>query len=115
MLRSILIVALAGCGLEHRGEPCAPELQPQTAAIAHGERLFHKFCYQCHPNGAAGLGPAINNKPLPALAIKTQIREGVGSMPAFGSDWLSDNEVEDIASYVKALHGAPAVSARRRR
>src|SRR5688572_24994535 len=108
MLRALAWVVLVACGSEHRGEPRAPELQPQTVAAARGERLFQRFCYQCHPGGAAGLGPALNNKPLPTVAIKTQIRKGVGSMPAFGDDWLSDAQVDDIATYVRALRRAPA-------
>jgi mono/diheme cytochrome c family protein len=108
MSRIAICIVLAACGAEHRGEPRAPELVPDSAATARGEHLFHKFCYQCHPGGAAGVGPAINDKPLPKLAIKTQIRKGVGSMPAFGDDWLSDAQVDDIASYVTALHDAPA-------
>jgi mono/diheme cytochrome c family protein len=103
-----VVVVTAACGYEHRGEPRAPELLPQNAATARGEHLFQRFCYQCHPGGAAGVGPAINDKTLPKLAIKTQIRNGVGSMPAFGSDWLDDRQVDDIASYVQALHAAPA-------
>jgi mono/diheme cytochrome c family protein len=108
MLRALACVVLVACGSEHRGEPRAPEVVPQTAAAARGEHLFQRFCYQCHPGGAAGLGPALNNKPLPTIAIKTQIREGVGSMPAFGEDWLSDAQVDDIAAYVRALRRAPA-------
>ena len=108
MRLAIVCMLLVGCGQEHRGEPRAPELVPENAAVARGERLFQKFCYQCHPGGSAGLGPAINDKPLPKLAIATQIREGIGAMPAFGEDWLSDTQVDDIASYVQALRDAPA-------
>lgn len=109
---AILILAVAACSYEHRGEPRAPELEPTNAAVARGEHLFHKFCYQCHPGGSAGLGPAINDKPVPKLAIKTQIRAGVGAMPSFPQDWLSDAQVDDIATYVVALRHAPATARR---
>jgi mono/diheme cytochrome c family protein len=99
----ILLLALLACGRQHRGQPRAPEVQPDTAAEARGKRLFARFCYQCHPGGAGGLGPAINDKPLPAFAIKTQIRKGVGAMPAFDGNWLTDRQVADIAAYVQAL------------
>lgn len=99
----VLLGLLAACGREQRGAPRAPELRPNSVEVSRGQTLFRKFCYQCHPNGAAGLGPAINDKPLPELAIRTQIRIGVGAMPAFSGDWLTDAEVAAIAEYVQAL------------
>jgi mono/diheme cytochrome c family protein len=101
-------VLFGGCGRSHRGEPQGPEVTPDNAAEAEGERLFARFCYQCHPGGEAGLGPALNDKPLPAAAIRTQIREGVGAMPAFGSELLGDNEVAAIAEYVQELRSTPS-------
>jgi mono/diheme cytochrome c family protein len=103
----VVILGLAACGKTQRGEPKAPELQPRSHEVAYGGMLFRKFCYQCHPNGAGGLGPAINNKPLPEIAIRTQIRKGVGSMPSFDETWLNDEEVAAIAKYVQALRAAP--------
>src|SRR5690348_213165 len=96
MWRLSLVLVIAACGAEHRGEPSGSELVPPTLTLAEGEHLFHKFCYQCHPGGMSGLGPAINDKPLPALAIRTQIRVGAGAMPSFGPDWLSDHQVDEI-------------------
>jgi mono/diheme cytochrome c family protein len=107
----VLVAAITGgtvgCGRDHRGPPNAPAMRPQTAEVARGQELFRKFCYQCHPHGAGGLGPVLNDKPLPQFAIRTQIRKGVGAMPAFGDDWLSDDEVAAIAEYVQALRDAP--------
>jgi mono/diheme cytochrome c family protein len=103
---SLVIVALVACGKTQRGEPKAPELEPRTAEVALGEKLFRKFCYQCHPNGAGGLGPAINDKPLPEVAIRTQIRKGVGSMPSFDEHWLTDDEVASIAEYLQVLRAS---------
>jgi mono/diheme cytochrome c family protein len=99
--------AAGGCGRDHRGPPNAPAMRPQTAEVARGQELFRKFCYQCHPHGAGGLGPVLNDKPLPEIAIRTQIRKGVGAMPAFGDEWLTDDEVAAIAEYVQALREAP--------
>jgi mono/diheme cytochrome c family protein len=101
-----LAVVATACGKTQRGGPRQPE--PQLAGREHrGAHLFRKFCYQCHPGGAGGLGPSLNEKPLPQLAIRTQIREGVGAMPSFDSKWLTDDEVAAIADYVAALHDAP--------
>ena len=104
----LLVSAIAACGNTQRGEPKAPELRPASAEVAMGEKLFRRFCYQCHPNGQGGLGPAINDKPLPEVAIRTQIRKGVGAMPSFDDSWLSDDEVAAIAEYVQALRSAPS-------
>jgi mono/diheme cytochrome c family protein len=100
------VAVTAGCGDAQRGAPKAPELRPSTAQLARGATMFRKFCYQCHPNGEAGLGPALNNKPLPRFAIRTQIREGVGAMPAFDNDWLADVDVDAIAAYVQELRAS---------
>jgi mono/diheme cytochrome c family protein len=110
-LALVLALAAAACGAQRRGEPSAPAVQPRTAVEQRGERLFHRFCYQCHPGGEAGLGPAINDKPLPALAIKTQIRRGVGAMPAFGPDMLTDPQVDAITEYVRLLRASPVAAA----
>jgi mono/diheme cytochrome c family protein len=64
-------------------------------------------CNPCHPGGAGGLGPAINNKPLSAQLMKVQIRLGAGAMPAFKEDVLSDTEVDAIVAYLDKLQAAP--------
>jgi mono/diheme cytochrome c family protein len=112
VIAATLVVAwlalMLGCGHKHRGEPQGPSVKPDNVAEAVGARLFSRFCFQCHPNGEAGLGPALNDKPLPELAIRTQIREGVGAMPAFDGDLLTDEEVAAIARYVQDLRGTPS-------
>lgn len=102
------VLTAAACGAQQRGEPAAPPIEPRTRAEQQGERLFHRFCYQCHPGGESGLGPAINDKPLPALAIRQQIRRGVGAMPAFPPDLLTDGQVDAITDYVKLLRASPS-------
>src|SRR4051812_14082012 len=97
----VIIAALAfGCGAKQRGEPNGPPIPAVTQGEEHGRALFQRFCYKCHPNGTAGLGPALNNKPLPEIAIRTQIRKGVGAMPSFGDDQLSDHDVSAVAGFV---------------
>jgi mono/diheme cytochrome c family protein len=60
-------------------------------------------CHQCHPGGEAGVGPALNNKPLPAFAIRWQVRRGFGAMPAFPKEKLSDSELDVLIDYIKIL------------
>jgi mono/diheme cytochrome c family protein len=98
------VASAGGCGAKaHRGEPLGPRVVARSDDQIQGERLFFQFCSQCHPGGAGGLGPAINDKPLPAFAIKTQIRAGVGAMPSFGPDQLSDDDLDKITDYIAEM------------
>jgi mono/diheme cytochrome c family protein len=108
----IALAIVAACGYEHRGEPRGPELEPQTRELAEGKHLYQVYCYQCHPGGHTGLGPALNDKPLPEAMIRTQIRVGAGAMPPFDQSWLDDHQVDEIAHYVRTLRKQPAVARR---
>ena len=94
------IVLLAGCGTARRGVPLTGEHNPPNAEIALGQRVFDANCSQCHPGGEGGLGPAINNKPLPGWLIKFQVRHGLGTMPAFSSREIPDRELDALAEYL---------------
>ena len=94
---------VTGCGPQRRDEPFTQRLVPDDPTVAAGQRLFSQHCYQCHPNGSAGLGPAINDKPLPVNLMKTQVRKGLGAMPAFSQAEINDAELEDVIRYLKAL------------
>jgi mono/diheme cytochrome c family protein len=101
----IVLVALGACTRPRVEPPVA--MAEATAEAPHGRMLFQRYCYKCHPDGAAGLGPALNNKLLPQFAIRTQIRKGLGAMPAFGPHVLSDADVAAIAQFVHDLRTAP--------
>jgi mono/diheme cytochrome c family protein len=96
-------LAILACGSPKRDEPDKPVFVPATTTIARGEQVFKKQCDYCHPGGGAGLGPALNNKPAPAFAIRFQIRHGLGAMPAFDSTAISHADVRAIAEYLIAL------------
>jgi len=88
-------------------------------AIQSGRATFATFCSQCHGSGAAGA------KGYPNLLdndwlwggdieeIAYSIRHGVrneddfdarySEMPAFGDDYLSDEEITDVVAYVRSL------------
>jgi mono/diheme cytochrome c family protein len=91
------------CGSPKRDEPEKPAFVPATATIARGEQIFKKQCDYCHPGGGAGLGPALNNKPVPGFAIRVQIKHGFGAMPAFDSTKIAPEDVRAIADYLLAL------------
>jgi mono/diheme cytochrome c family protein len=96
---------LPACGVEHRSAPAVGAFVPANAEQARGERVYFMFCHQCHPGGAAGLGPALNDKPLPTFAMRTQIRAGAGAMPSFSDRDISDSDADAVVAYVVALRG----------
>nr|AIA18490.1 Cytochrome C oxidase, cbb3-type, subunit III [uncultured bacterium] len=69
-------------------------------------------CIMCHPGGGNALEPA---KPLKGASflkkyptdesVARQIREGSknGTMPSFRKDVLTDQQLVDVISYVRAL------------
>jgi mono/diheme cytochrome c family protein len=102
----LALAAAISCGPARRGVPFGPPLQ-LTQLEEQGQRLFMEHCNQCHPQGAAGLGPAINNKPLPGAAMSIQIRKGVGTMPEFPEAVLSNAQVDAIVAYLNKLQQEP--------
>jgi mono/diheme cytochrome c family protein len=104
-LGSLMVSGLlltTGCSAR-RGEPIVGPLAISEPAIARGQQVFMRECHQCHPGGEAGLGPAINNKPLPGFLIKFQVRNGLGAMPAFSQNEISPEELDHLVDYLKAL------------
>jgi mono/diheme cytochrome c family protein len=101
-----VVALVAGCSAR-RSEPLVGALEDSSAAVTRGRQVFMASCHACHPGGEAGLAPAINNKPLPGFMIKTQVRLGVGAMPAFSRDEITAEELDDLVTYLKALrrHG----------
>jgi mono/diheme cytochrome c family protein len=98
-----ILVLLSACGSARRTEPIAGPMPVAVGHLTEGRKLFMRNCDQCHPRGEAGLAPALNNKPLPAFFMKFQVRHGLGAMPSFSKDDISDQELEDIIHYLQAL------------
>jgi mono/diheme cytochrome c family protein len=100
--------AYFGCAPPARRPNAIPAAQLQdNPRLAEGQRVFMQTCNQCHVGGAAGLGPSLNDKPLPPWLLRFQIRHGLGSMPAFPQRVLSDRQVEDVVTYVRYLRFHP--------
>src|SRR5690242_13860671 len=107
-------VILIGCGTARRDTPLMS--QPRDISdpkLALGKRVFDNNCYQCHPGGDKGLAPGINDKPVPAWLMKTQIRAGLGAMPSFSKKELSDKEVDAVAAYLLYLRSQKVEVVRR--
>ncbi|MDQ2866696.1 MAG: c-type cytochrome [Candidatus Eremiobacteraeota bacterium] len=73
-----------------------------------GRTLFAENCAHCH--GAVGNGASVGADDVaPSLMHATEmqvaeaVRAGPGIMPRFGTDVLSDRDVDDIARYVNEI------------
>lgn len=108
-LVALLILTALLFSLSCKSRKEAPYIIPLANAsndVQEGKLLFNNFCNKCHPDGTAGLGPSIINKPFPDFLIRFQIRNGLGVMPAFKKDYLPDEDVKKIISYINALQEA---------
>lgn len=99
----LMSLALFSCGTSRRSVPIKSPLENKGEEVAMGRKIFMEYCQQCHPHGEAGLGLAINNKPLPGFMIRFQVRNGLGVMPEFKDSVISDEELGQLVVYLKAL------------
>lgn len=97
-----LLLIICSCSGPKKAPSAEPENMP-TAQLEEGRILFNQYCQQCHPGGMGGLGPAIIDKPLPKFLMRFQIRHGLGVMPDFDEDVISDSQVKNIARYLVYL------------
>lgn len=97
---AVLALLAAGCGTARRDAPLTGPHDPPDERIALGQQLFASSCNGCHPGGTQGIGPAINNKPLPGWLIRFQVRNGLGAMPAFSSEEIPSAELDALVTYL---------------
>ncbi|AZB73209.1 cytochrome c6 PetJ [Synechococcus elongatus] len=79
----------------------------QAADLAHGGQIFSANCAACHLGGRNVVNAAktlqkadLEQYGMASIeAITTQVTNGKGAMPAFGSK-LSAEDIADVASYV---------------
>jgi mono/diheme cytochrome c family protein len=103
ILMSTCAIALQFCSVSRKSEPVmGKSFVAQNAKVARGEVIFMENCNKCHPGGEAGLAPAINSNPAPAFIKKFQVRHGLGVMPSFKENRISDADLDDVAAYLKA-------------
>jgi mono/diheme cytochrome c family protein len=107
LLAGFALSVLTGCGSARRGAPVQDHLVVTERRLVAGQEVFMTYCHQCHPGGEAGLAPTLNDKPIPGFLIRFQVRNGLGAMPSFGRDLISDQELDDLVAYVVTLrrHG----------
>lgn len=102
-LALVVVMVLASCGSSRRGAPVDSPFVPRTEREELGQRVFMQYCHACHPNGESGLGPGLNDKPLPGFMIRIQVRNGLGVMPSFPSEVISSEELDALVEYLVAL------------
>jgi mono/diheme cytochrome c family protein len=86
---------------------------PAAGNATNGKRLFETDgCYQCHGYAAQGGrdGPRLAATALNVQALVRYVRRPFGAMPAFTDKVLSDQDLTDIHTYLKAF--PPAKPAR---
>ena len=94
----------AGSRSARRDELVSPPMNLDNQRLANGHDVFDRYCNQCHPGGAAGVGPSLNDKGfVPGFVIKFQVRNGLGAMPKFSKRKISDADLDALVSYVKAM------------
>lgn len=108
----VLAVAVAfttaSCETPFAGQPLLEPVAANDPLLIRGREAFLHHCHQCHPNGAAGLGPTITGRSLPDGLIRFQVRNGLGAMPAFDEGHISDEELDAIIAYINALQETKA-------
>jgi mono/diheme cytochrome c family protein len=100
-----LVFMIAACGSARRSEPIASAAS-NDPEVQRGAVLFDRHCDKCHTGGEAAMGPSIANKPLPEFLMQFQARHGLGTMPGFKKDQISDAELEAITKYLRSLRGS---------
>lgn len=93
------ILLLAACA---RATP-TPPLKPTAPPVSDGQTLYNQKCASCHgPQGeGTALAPAVSGHGV--SATKMQVRNPMGTMPAFTSAMLSEPDLNKIAEYIISL------------
>jgi len=105
------LIAGSGCATNEarRDDLVAGPLNLADPQVAAGRAVFMANCNECHPGGAAGLGPSLNDRRMLAdFMIRRQVRKGRGSMPKFSERRISNEQLDALVAYVDAKRAQPA-------
>jgi mono/diheme cytochrome c family protein len=100
---AFLLGSVAACHPVRRAEPIVGPMTLSDSNLLRGRLLYDRHCYKCHLEGEGGMGPVLNDKPLPKFLMRFQVRVGLGTMPGFTKEQISDEELEDIVNYIVYL------------
>lgn len=89
-----------GAGAVRRLSPSAPVRLVKTR---RGEIAFFENCHSCHPNGKAGLGPALVDGRKPEFWLRRGTRRHPDRMPSFDEARLSERQLDDLLAYLEEL------------
>jgi cytochrome c oxidase subunit 2 len=104
------------CGIQHAKMTAHVDVVPRAqydkfiaqrksnSSMALGREEFQEVCSTCHRLDKSYVGPALGDNPLltDAKGLSTILRQGVGRMPAVGSDW-SKSQIDALVGYTKTL------------
>ncbi|MBI4181217.1 MAG: cytochrome c, partial [Chloroflexi bacterium] len=101
-----LALILAACRQTAPTKPSPPP--PAASPQTDGKNLYAQKCSACHGPNAEGttVGPAIAGHSMPAVTM--QVRNPIGTMPAFPASQLSAPELDAIAEFIASLGEAKA-------
>jgi mono/diheme cytochrome c family protein len=69
-----------------------------------GKVPYDRVCRVCHgPEGRGNQGPRLVPFEMDGDELIVQVREGSGEMPPISENRVSDDEVKQIAAYLKSL------------
>jgi cytochrome c oxidase subunit II len=107
------------CGIQHAKMTALVRVVPRAkydeflaerasapAGAALGKEEFQRACLTCHRLATAFVGPSLGDNPLltDAKGLQAILRQGVGKMPAVGSNW-TDDQIDALVAYTKTLKG----------
>lgn len=88
--------------------PAVPDLELGDVDQSRGGELYRRNCASCHNwDGKGGALVGRQNAPdlhaVPSTQIAEAVRIGPGSMPRFGTEVLTDEDLADVVAYVHYL------------
>jgi mono/diheme cytochrome c family protein len=87
--------------------PVAPAFASPAQEPHPGQAPYDRICKMCHgPEGQGNAGPALVPFELDDEQLLAKVREGGGEMPPVSERRLSDDEVKQIAAYLRTLKPA---------
>jgi mono/diheme cytochrome c family protein len=104
----VLGVALlaAGCDVGSGGTatgPGAATPPPIPTTLMRGAAVFTRYCQVCHPGGDRGVGARLIGNPISDEQIKTVVRHGQKNMPAFSTETIPDDDLQNLVEYIRSL------------